>query len=115
MASDRNDVYLNVIGGLRLDEPATDIAVALAMISSITDIIIPDTLIAMGELGLSGECRGISNLEHRVKEAARLGFTEAVIPYRNAEKLPENLPIKIIPVKNVCDLVRVLKPANKKS
>ncbi len=109
-----NDVYLNVIGGMRLDEPAADIAVALAMISSITDIIIPDTLIAMGELGLSGECRGISNLEHRVKEAARLGFTEAVIPYRNAEKLPDNLPIKIIPVKNVCDLVRVLKPSNKK-
>ena len=110
-----NDVYLNVIGGLRLDEPATDIAVALAMISSITDIIIPDTLIAMGELGLSGECRGISNLEHRVKEAARLGFTEAVIPYRNAEKLPAGLPIKIIPIKNVCDLVRVLKPANKRN
>ncbi len=110
-----NDVYLNVIGGLRLDEPAADIAVALAMISSITDIIIPDTLIAMGELGLSGECRGISNLEHRVKEAARLGFTEAVIPYRNAEKLPAGIPIKIIPVKNVCDLVRVLKPANKRT
>ena len=108
-----NDVYLNVIGGLHLDEPATDIAVALAMISSITDIVIPDTLIAMGELGLSGECRGISNIEHRVKEAARLGFTEAVIPYRNADKLSLDIPIKLIPVKNICDLIRVLKPTKK--
>ena len=88
-----NDVYLNVIGGMQLDEPATDLAVALALISSITDIVIPDTLIAIGEIGLSGECRGISNVEQRVREAARLGFTEAVIPYRNAEKLDILFPL----------------------
>ena len=106
-----NDVYLNVIGGMQLDEPATDLAVALALISSITDIVIPDTLIAIGEIGLSGECRGISNVEQRVREAARLGFTEAVIPYRNAEKLDiaVALSIKIIPVKNIFDLIRLIK------
>ena len=106
-----NDVYLNVIGGMQLDEPATDLAVALAMISSITDVVIPDTLIAIGEIGLSGECRGISNLEQRVKEAARLGFTEAVIPFRNAEKLDSSISktIKIIPVKNIFDLLKVIK------
>ncbi len=106
-----NDVYLNVIGGMQLDEPATDLAVALAMISSITDTVIPDTLIAIGEIGLSGECRGISNLEHRVKEAARLGFTEAVIPFRNAEKLDSSVSkaIKIIPVKNIFDLLKIIK------
>ncbi len=103
-----NDVYLNVIGGMQLDEPATDLALALAMISSITDKVIPDTLIAIGELGLSGECRGISNIEQRVKEAARLGFTEALIPYRNAERLQSNINIKITPVKNVFDIIRIL-------
>ncbi|MBO5415180.1 MAG: DNA repair protein RadA [Clostridia bacterium] len=106
-----NDVYLNVIGGMRLDEPAIDLAVALAMISSITDKIIPDTLIAIGELGLSGECRGISNVEQRVREAARLGFTEAVIPHRNAEKLSPDIhsAIKIIPIKNIFDLLKIIK------
>ncbi len=106
-----NDVYLNVIGGMQLDEPATDLAVALAMISSITDTVIPDTLIAIGEIGLSGECRGISNLEQRVKEAARLGFTEALIPFRNAEKLDSSISktIKIIPVKNIFDLLKIIK------
>ena len=106
-----NDVYLNVIGGMELDEPATDLAVALAMISSMTDVVIPDTLIAIGEIGLSGECRGISNLEQRVREAARLGFTEAVIPFRNAEKLDSTISktIKIIPVKNIFDLLKVIK------
>ncbi len=108
-----NDVYLNVIGGLQLDEPAIDLAVALAMISSITDKVIPDTLIAIGELGLSGECRGISNLEQRVKEAARLGFTEVLVPYRNAEKLTidplTRSTVKITPVKNIFDLLRIIK------
>lgn len=106
-----NDVYLNVIGGMQLDEPATDFAVALAMISSITDTVIPDTLIAIGEIGLSGECRGVSNLEQRVKEAARLGFTEALIPFRNAEKLDSSISktIKIIPVKNIFDLLKIIK------
>ncbi len=106
-----NDVYLNVIGGVQLDEPAADLAVALAMVSSITDCIIPDTLIAMGEIGLSGECRGISNIEQRVCEAARLGFTEALIPYRNAEKLDRSIcsNIKITPVKNIFDLIRIIK------
>ncbi|MBE6597259.1 MAG: DNA repair protein RadA [Ruminococcaceae bacterium] len=108
-----NDVYLNVIGGLQLDEPAIDLAVALAMISSITDKVIPDSLIAIGELGLSGECRGISNLEQRVKEAARLGFTEVLIPYRNAEKLSLDAStkrnVKITPIKNIFDLLRIIK------
>ena len=105
-----NDVYLNVIGGMQLDEPAIDLAAALAMISSMTDHVIPDSLIAIGEMGLSGECRGISNVEQRVREAARLGFTEAVIPYQNAERCQAALSsvIKITPVKNIFDLLRII-------
>jgi hypothetical protein len=74
-----NDVYLNVIGGLQIDEPASDLGIAMALVSSLTDKKIPDTLIAIGEIGLAGECRTVSNVEQRVKEAARRGFTEITV------------------------------------
>ncbi|MBQ3127250.1 MAG: DNA repair protein RadA [Clostridia bacterium] len=106
-----NDVYLNVIGGLRLDEPAADLAVALALISSLTDRVVPDELIALGELGLSGELRAISGLENRVREAMRLGFTRAVVPARNLEKRKLDLPIELIPVKSIYEALRVLHKA----
>ncbi len=106
----QNDVYLNVIGGLRLDEPASDLSVAMALISSMTDRIIPDDLIAIGELGLAGECRAVTNLEGRVKEAARLGFAHAIVPYRNVEKRNIEIPgIKIIPVKGVYEVLNMMR------
>ncbi len=104
-----NDVYLNVIGGLHLDEPASDLAVAMALISSLTDRAIPDDLIAIGELGLSGECRAVSGLEYRIKEAARLGFSRAVVPFRNLEKRQINADIELIPIKSVFEVLRLLK------
>ena len=103
-----NDAYLNVIGGLRIDEPASDLAVAMALISSLRDKIVPDDLVAIGELGLSGEVRAVSNLEQRVKEAARLGFTKAIVPYRNVEKRKIDSNIQIIPVKTVFDTLKLL-------
>lgn len=106
----QNDVYLNVIGGLRLDEPASDLSVALALISSVTDRIIPDDLIALGEIGLAGECRAIANLEVRVREAARLGFTTAVVPYRNVEKRPLEIDgIRIVPIKGIYQALGLLR------
>ncbi|MBR7098091.1 MAG: DNA repair protein RadA [Clostridia bacterium] len=106
----QNDVYLNGIGGLRLDEPASDVSVAMALISSMTDRIVPDDLIAIGELGLAGECRAVSNLEQRVKEAARLGFTKAVVPYRNMEKRQLNIEgIQIIPIKGIYETLNLLE------
>ncbi len=105
-----NDVYLNVIGGLHLDEPATDIAVAMALISSLTDRAVPDDLIAIGELGLSGECRAVSELEQRVKEAARLGFKRAVVPLRNLEKRVVHADIELIPIQSIFDVLRLLAP-----
>lgn len=105
----QNDVYLNVIGGLRIDEPACDAAIALAMISSITDKIIPDDLIAIGELGLSGECRAVSNLDQRVKEASRLGFKRAIVPYKNIEKHRPKTDMEIIPIHSIYEAIRVLK------
>ncbi len=106
----QNDVYLNVIGGLHIDEPASDVAVALSMISSLTERIVPDNLIAIGELGLSGECRAVSSLDMRIHEAARLGFTRAIVPAKNLEK--RNLQvdgIELIPIKSIYEALKVLK------
>lgn len=106
----QSDVYLNVIGGLHLDEPASDLSVALALISSATDRIIPDDLIALGEVGLAGECRAVANLEVRVKEAARLGFTTAVVPYRNVEKRPLGIEnIRIVPIRGIYEALSLLR------
>lgn len=104
----QNDVYMNVIGGLYINEPASDTAIALALISSLTDKTIPDDLIAIGELGLSGECRAVSNLEQRVKEAARLGFTKAIVPFKNIEKRRFDTNIELIPIHSIFDAIRVL-------
>ncbi len=78
-----NDVYLNVAGGIVLDEPSADLSIAMALISGIADKVIPDEVIAFGEIGLSGEVRAVSHIEYRVKEAARLGFTKIILPKKN--------------------------------
>ncbi len=104
-----SDVYLNVIGGLQIDEPASDLGIAMALISSLTDKKIPDTLIAIGEIGLAGECRAVSNVEQRVREAARLGFKDALLPVHNAQSCPTVSGIKLHPIKNIYDILKFLK------
>lgn len=110
-----NDVYINVIGGMRLDEPASDAAAALSLISSITDKIVPDDLLAIGEIGLAGECRAVSNLESRVKEAERLGFKRIIIPYRNIEKRPIETSVSLIPIKSVYEMLSFLAGGKKET
>lgn len=78
-----NDVYINVAGGIYLNEPSADLSVAMALISGITDKVIPDQLIAFGEIGLAGEIRAVSHIEYRIKEAVRLGFTKILVPNKN--------------------------------
>jgi DNA repair protein RadA/Sms len=74
------DVFLNVVGGLRVEEPSADLAAALAIVSSMRDQPLPNDLVALGELGLSGELRGVAQLEQRLREAAKLGFARALVP-----------------------------------
>ena len=95
------DAYINVIGGLSLDEPAADLATILAVASSYLDRPLGLDLAAIGEVGLSGEIRSVSMINQRLSEIARLGFRRCVIPshVRDEIKVPENL--KLIPVKNV--------------
>ena len=104
------DLYLNVIGGLRVDEPESDAALSLAMISSYTDRPVPDSLVAIGEIGLAGECRAVSSLEARVRECERLGFTEIAVPLRNVEKrkITAGPGVKLIPVRSVFELLPLL-------
>lgn len=106
-----NDIYLNVIGGIRIEETASDVGMALALISTIRDIPVPDDLVCIGELGLSGEVRAVSRIEGRVSEAARLGFSKIVLPSRCAssiKKIPDG--VELVPIKNVFDLLPLLKP-----
>lgn len=84
------DSYINVVGGLRLDEPASDLSVAMALVSSLKDVPVDEGLIAFGEIGLGGELRAVSNCEQRIKEAARLGFTKCIIPAYNLKNLKSN-------------------------
>ena len=106
----QNDVYLNVIGGLRIDEPSADVGIALALISSLTDRIIPDDLIAIGELGLSGECRSVSSPEQRLHEAKRLGFRSVVIPHKNLERRKADPELSIVEARSVYETLSVLLP-----
>jgi len=89
------DAYINVIGGLRLDEPGADLPVVLAIASSYRDAVIPSDLVAIGEVGLTGEIRSVSNLNQRLGEVARLGFKTCIIPRNSSERLdiPENLTV----------------------
>jgi DNA repair protein RadA/Sms len=85
------DVYLNVVGGLRIDEPAADLAAALAVVSSLRDVSLPADLVVAGEVGLSGELRSVGQLEQRLREAAKLGFTRALVPRAPSARLPKDL------------------------
>lgn len=81
-----NEVYLNVAGGLRIGEPAADMAVAAALISAAMDIAVPEDTVVFGEIGLSGEIRAVNQSESRLKEATKLGFKNAIIPPIRAKK-----------------------------
>jgi DNA repair protein RadA/Sms len=104
------DVYMNVVGGLRLDETAADLGICTAAISSALDIKLPGNLIAIGEVGLSGECRTIGDSDLRVAEAARLGFEIILLPKKQVERLKKKpIGVKLIPVRSIFDLLGTLK------
>ena len=95
------DAYINVVGGLRLDETAVDLAVAMALVSSLKDMPIADDAIAFGEIGLAGEIRSVSHAQQRVNEAVRLGFKRIIVPAHNMKDINTPVDAQIIPVKNV--------------
>lgn len=104
------DTYLNVVGGMRLDEPACDLAVCMALVSGLRDTPLDENLIAFGEVGLSGEIRSISRVQARVNEAARLGFTQCILPkscIKQITKKPDC--IELIGVKNIKEALSLIR------
>ncbi|HZZ22390.1 MAG TPA: magnesium chelatase domain-containing protein, partial [Roseiarcus sp.] len=81
-----NDIYLNVAGGLRIVEPAADLAVAAALVSALTETPAPPDTVVFGEIALSGDVRPVGHTEARLKEAAKLGFAEAWMPIRRGQR-----------------------------
>jgi DNA repair protein RadA/Sms len=94
------DVFVNLVGGLRLSETAGDLAVALAIVSSFRDRPVPKGWVAFGEIGLNGEVRPVQNGEERLKEAAKHGFTHALVPAKNVLKGMAK-GMEVIPVKTL--------------
>jgi DNA repair protein RadA/Sms len=104
------DIFVNVIGGLKIDEPASDLAMAMAMASSYFDVAIPADLAIMGEVGLSGEIRAVSQITMRLNEASKIGFKRALIPRmrRKLDQVPEGL--ELISVRNIAEALQVAVP-----
>ena len=101
------DAYINVIGGLRLDEPGADLPVVLVVASSYLDMPIADDLSAIGEVGLTGEIRNVSNMNQRLQEIARLGFKKVIIPKYGSEKLEIPEGLKVYRVRNIREAIEV--------
>ena len=101
------DAYINVIGGLRLDEPGADLSVVLAVASSYRDQVISDHLAAIGEVGLTGEIRSVSHMNQRLAEVARLGFKQVIIPKGGAEKLEIPEGLTVYRVRNLREAIEV--------
>lgn len=99
------DAYVNVAGGIKINEPALDLAILLALYTSYKDIAVPDGLIAFGEVGLSGEIRAVSQAELRVLEAKRLGFTTVILPRPNYNSCKKTQGIRIIAVESVREAI----------
>jgi DNA repair protein RadA/Sms len=104
------DIFINVIGGLKIDEPASDLAMALAMGSSYYDKPTPPDMVVIGEIGLSGELRAVSQLPARLYEASKMGFKRAMIP-KMRRRMPDLPPeLKLIEVRHVGEAMAIAAP-----
>jgi len=100
------DVFLNIAGGIKVDDPATDLAVAMAVLSSNADLAIPKTITFAAEIGLSGELRQVQRLESRVAEAEKLGYEKIIVSRQSKEKIEKNRQIQIIHCSKIEEVVR---------
>ena len=102
------DVYMNIVGGIKINEPALDLAIVLATASSFKNMSIPQDTIAIGEVGLTGEVRNVNMIEKRIKEAEKMGFKTCIIPESNKKLLKESYKLDIIGVKNIIEAMKFL-------
>ncbi len=108
----QSNVFLNIAGGLRIDEPAIDAAVCCAIASSFLDLPALSDFVAIGEVGLGGELRTISNIEKRVQECTKLGFKNIIIPIGNNKNLKSTKDINIHPVKYLSEAIKIVLQKN---
>ena len=108
LALGNQDVYLNVVGGLRVNEPAIDLGIMLATASSFKNIPIPTDVVVLGEVGLTGEVRAINLIDKRLKEIEKLGFKTCIIPENNKKVLKDTYKLDIIGVRNINEAMRAV-------
>jgi DNA repair protein RadA/Sms len=104
------DVYCNVVGGLKIGEPAADLAVALAAVSAFSDVAIPSDVAAFGEVGLAGELRSVSAARTRLNEAAKLGFSRVLLPASSARALRKDAPVELLGAATLAEAIRHALP-----
>ena len=102
------DAYVNIAGGMKMNEPAIDLGIALAIVSSMKDQVISDRVICFGEIGLSGEVRSVQMAEQRVNEAKKLGFERVILPASNLKALKNTKGIDLVGVSNIAEAVKAL-------
>ena len=100
------DVYLNVVGGMKINEPALDLGIVVSVASSFKNKSIPRDVVVMGEVGLTGEVRSINLIDKRLKEAEKLGFKKCIIPESNKKGLKEKFKLDIIGVKDINEAMK---------
>lgn len=103
------DVYLNVVSGIKISEPAIDLGIILSVASSFKNISIPKDVVAIGEVGLTGEVRAVNMIEKRLKEAEKLGFKRCIIPENNKKLLKDDYKLDIIGVRNIGEALKIIK------
>jgi DNA repair protein RadA/Sms len=104
------DAYVNVAGGMRMNEPSLDLAVVLSLVSSYRDKMIDERTLIFGEVGLTGEVRAVTMAERRVEEAVKLGFTTCILPKVSLRRLKDISGIRLVGVSNVSEAIRAVFP-----
>lgn len=102
------DVYTNVVSGMRINEPAIDLGIAMCMASSLKNVYIPKDTAIIGEVGLTGEVRSVNMIEKRLKEAEKLGMKKCIIPQNNKKLLKNKYKLDIIGVRNINEGLKAL-------
>ena len=104
------DAYINITGGIRMTEPAVDLGIVAAIVSSFKDVPVDSKTVVFGEVGLSGEIRSVSMAAQRIKEAAKLGFETIVLPASCMRAVKKDVPdgINLMPVRDIKDLISII-------
>jgi DNA repair protein RadA/Sms len=103
-----HDVYVNVVGGLYIEEPAIDLGVVVAVVSSLRDVVLDPHLVVLGEVGLTGEVRAVGQVEARLREAAKLGFRRCLLPQANCQPASDIIDLELCGVRTVAEALQVI-------